>query len=105
MTIGTNIKNRKLQCTKDKTPLVDLKLPSETWNNLSYNTRKDIAEKKISASILSMSNDVVRCPKCGSTSITTGARGYGGFWMNIGATQTVNRCAKCGNTWKPKYRG
>lgn len=44
----------------------------------------------------------VRCPKCGSTQITTGARGYSivsGFW---GSNKTVNRCAKCGHTWKPR---
>lgn len=42
------------------------------------------------------------CPKCGSTQITTGARGYSivsGFW---GSNKTVNRCAKCGHTWKPR---
>lgn len=44
----------------------------------------------------------VRCPKCKSTSITTGARGANGFWGFIGASQTVNRCANCGHTWKPR---
>lgn len=41
------------------------------------------------------------CPKCGSTSITTGARGVNGFWGFIGASKTVNRCGNCGYTWKP----
>lgn len=45
--------------------------------------------------------DVVHCPKCGSTSITTGARGVNWFWGFIGANKTVNRCGKCGYTWKP----
>ena len=42
------------------------------------------------------------CPTCGFSSITTGARGFGGFWGHIGATQTVNRCSTCGYTWTPK---
>ena len=42
------------------------------------------------------------CPKCGSTTITTGARGVNVVWGLIGASKTVNRCAKCGHTWKPK---
>lgn len=44
----------------------------------------------------------LRCPKCGSTAITTGARGVNGFWGFIGASKTVNRCGSCGNTWTPK---
>jgi cytochrome c-type biogenesis protein CcmH/NrfF len=43
----------------------------------------------------------VHCPKCKSTSITTGARGVNQFWGFIGASRTVNRCANCGYTWKP----
>lgn len=43
-----------------------------------------------------------RCPKCGSTSITTGARGVNFTMGLIGASKTVNRCSKCGYTWKPK---
>ena len=42
-----------------------------------------------------------KCPKCGSTSITTGARGVNLTFGLLGASKTVNRCAKCGHTWKP----
>jgi len=45
--------------------------------------------------------NVVKCPKCKSTSITTGARGVNFMWGLIGASKTVNRCANCGHTWKP----
>lgn len=46
--------------------------------------------------------DGLHCPCCGSTSITTGARGYS-FWTGfLGSGKTVNRCAKCGHTWQPK---
>lgn len=44
----------------------------------------------------------VSCPKCSSTQITTGSRGYSLAWGFIGAGKTVNRCAKCGYKWEPK---
>lgn len=44
----------------------------------------------------------VRCPKCGSTSISTGSRGYSLAFGFIGANKTVNRCAKCGHRWEPR---
>lgn len=47
------------------------------------------------------SKDLIHCPKCGSTSITTGARGVNNFWGLLGASKTVNRCGNCGYTWKP----
>lgn len=48
-----------------------------------------------------MSN-TLHCPKCGSTAITTGARGVNWTLGLIGASKTVNRCGKCGHTWQPK---
>lgn len=44
------------------------------------------------------------CPKCGSTAITTGARGVNWTMGLIGASKTVNRCGNCGHTWKPKSK-
>jgi len=46
--------------------------------------------------------NVPRCPNCGSTAITTTARGVNWTWGLIGASKTVNRCGNCGHTWKPK---
>ena len=43
----------------------------------------------------------VKCPRCGSTQISTGRRGVGFFTGLLGANSTVNRCAKCGKTWHP----
>lgn len=43
----------------------------------------------------------VRCPKCGSTQITTGQRGYSLFSGFLGSNKIVNRCANCGYSWKP----
>lgn len=47
-------------------------------------------------------SDSIRCPKCNSTQITTGSRGYSLVWGFIGSGKTVNRCAKCGYKWEPK---
>ena len=44
----------------------------------------------------------VRCPKCSSTQITTGQRGYSLVWGFIGSGDTQNRCANCGYKWKPR---
>lgn len=43
-----------------------------------------------------------RCPKCDSTQITTGARGYSIVWGFVGSGKTVNRCARCGHKWEPR---
>lgn len=48
-----------------------------------------------------VSQNQVRCPKCGSTSITTEEEGYSlltGFW---GASRKHNLCQKCGYKWWP----
>lgn len=46
--------------------------------------------------------ELPKCPRCGSTSISTGSRGYSIVWGFIGSGKTVNRCAKCGHKWEPK---
>lgn len=46
--------------------------------------------------------DVVYCPRCGSTQITTGQRGYSFLTGFLGSNKAVNRCAKCGHTWEPR---
>lgn len=49
----------------------------------------------------SKKNPIVQCPRCGSTQITSGHRGFS-FWTGfIGANKTVNRCANCGHHWTP----
>lgn len=73
-------------------------LPLGTLTKLS----KEIIKNK---SIPSTWGDDIITPKyplCGSTAITTGARGYSvwtGFW---GSGKTVNRCGKCGHKWEPR---
>jgi DNA-directed RNA polymerase subunit M/transcription elongation factor TFIIS len=63
-----------------------------------------LAQFKTQAAQIKAEVKKVKCPKCGSTSITTGARGVNMFWGVIGASKTVNRCANCGYTWKPNRR-
>lgn len=48
-----------------------------------------------------VSQNQLKCPRCGSTSITTEEEGYSlltGFW---GASRKHNLCQKCGYRWKP----
>lgn len=47
--------------------------------------------------------NIIKCPRCGSTQISTGARGWKWTTGFIGSSKTVNRCANCGNTWTPNW--
>lgn len=46
--------------------------------------------------------NTIKCPKCGSTAVSTGERGYSLLTGFIGSDQTMNRCGKCGYKWKPR---
>ena len=43
----------------------------------------------------------VKCPRCGSTQVAIGQRGYSFITGFLGSNKTVNRCGKCGFNWKP----
>lgn len=43
----------------------------------------------------------LRCPRCHSTAITTGTKGYGFIRGFLGSNKTVNRCGSCGYSWEP----
>lgn len=45
---------------------------------------------------------LIHCPRCDSTNVSTGARGYNMMWGFIGSGKTVNRCGKCGYKWEPR---
>lgn len=45
---------------------------------------------------------LVHCPRCGSTAVTTGQRGFSIVTGPIGSSKTTNRCSKCGRKWYPK---
>lgn len=58
------------------------------------------ADEKKSPVIQPVPTNILKCPKCGSTSITTEEIGYGTFGW-IGASQKKNLCQKCGYKWWP----
>ncbi len=47
-------------------------------------------------------DDILHCPHCGSTSVTTGQKGFSLFSGFFGSNKTVNRCGNCGWTWEPR---
>ena len=47
--------------------------------------------------------NTVTCPRCGSTQITTGQRGWKLTTGFLGSSKTVNRCANCGYKWEPSF--
>lgn len=67
-----------------------------------FNGKISTWEEDHKKAIQQSQQNVPKCPKCNSTAITTGARGVSWFWGTIGSSKTVNRCANCGYTWKPK---
>ena len=46
--------------------------------------------------------NTLSCPKCGSTAVSVGQRGYSLLTGFLGSGQTMNRCGKCGYKWKPR---
>ena len=82
-------------------PEFDEKLYNEVIDKeYMENMRVDALMESISKN--NQKSNVLRCPKCGSTAVTTGQKGFSlltGFW---GSNKTVNRCGNCGYKWKPR---
>lgn len=96
-------------------------VPCIIKSNLSYKERSEEIVKLSQVSIiktiaikkgesvynnehyLKYQNDknTIKCPKCGSTAITTGQRGFTITTGFLGSNKTMNRCAKCGHKWYP----
>ncbi len=51
--------------------------------------------------IRAQADSTVKCPRCGSTNITAGQRGFSLLTGFVGSGRTVNRCANCGHKWRP----
>lgn len=43
----------------------------------------------------------LRCPKCGSSSVVIGTRGFSVITGFVGSNKTMNRCGACGYKWRP----
>lgn len=88
---GTEQKNKQQQKYKSK---YNSKPSAVTINQSAMPTRPKMESTQ--------SKDIIKCPKCGSTAVSTGARGFSIVTGFLGAGQTVNRCGNCGHKWKPK---
>lgn len=64
-------------------------------------TRNAAAVEAVEKTYLFMRDKPPVCPRCGSNQIATGTRGYNIVWGFLGSNQTMNRCGKCGYSWKP----
>lgn len=65
-----------------------------------YKSRKPINTHYMNNANLLL-NGAIFCPRCHSTTVSTGKRGFSFVTGFIGSNTTVNRCAKCGYSWKP----
>lgn len=82
--------------------MIDLKEKDIIEYNLKMSQfRSQVAQQKQQREAEYKAAHQVRCPRCGSTDVTAGQRGYSMFWGFIGSGSTVNRCGKCGHKWKP----
>ena len=61
----------------------------------SFNAEKYAAKFK-------QNDGLIHCPRCDSTNVVTGQRGYSMIWGFIGSNRTMNRCANCGHKWEPR---
>lgn len=75
---------------------IDYKDPEQCTVNINEKMDNAIAEA------IAKKNAPLSCPRCGSTSVTTGQRGFSFITGFLGSNKTVNRCGKCGWTWDPK---
>ena len=72
----------------------------KNFESFSFKTDKYKPEEYNRPQPTAVNSNVVRCPRCGSTSVTTEEQGYG-FFGWIGASQKKNLCQKCGYKWWP----
>lgn len=81
---------------KQKDPIeYQLKMSQFKVNLSQQESAKQVVEQK------SSSSNQITCPKCGSTSITEGTRGFTLTTGFIGSGKFRYVCKNCGNKWKP----
>lgn len=80
--------------------MIDIKEKDIIEYNLKMSQfRTQVEQQKINRDRIS---NQPKCPKCGSTNISAGQRGYSLLTGFLGSGKTVNRCANCGHKWSPK---
>lgn len=79
----------------------DNKVIQERYDNLVKQVIADNEADKTRQRVEEEEKNTIKCPKCGSTQITTGQKGYSLITGFLGSNKTVNRCANCGYSWKP----
>ena len=89
-------KYRMLGTTKDRKKYYEHKktyVSHTQFNYASANSNKN--------NMYNPSQNVVRCPRCGSTSVATEKRGFDPIWGFLGSDWVrYNVCQKCGHRWK-----
>ena len=88
-------KYRMLGTTKDRKKYYEHKKAHVSYTQFNY-----VPAYSNKNNMYNPYQNVVRCPHCGSTSVTTEEQGYGLFGW-IGASQKKNLCQKCGHKWWP----
>jgi len=68
-------------------------------NSITLPTESD--EQRLKAEAEERERNTVKCPKCGSTAISTVNRGYSLMTGFLGSSSPRNVCQKCGHKWKP----
>ncbi len=88
------------ECTKIQQQFAGLQATAIVVPDSEANETANTAQP---SSRLSPNANTVTCPRCGSTQITTGQRGWKLTTGFLGSSKTVNRCANCGYKWEPSY--
>lgn len=78
------------------------RIKKETENYASLINSIVVKCKKRNQEEYDKEHDIVRCPRCGSTNVDIGKRGFSVVTGFVGSNKTVNRCGKCGYKWKPR---
>ena len=82
--------------SKEEHDYIVKKAPYSWHNSHSNQLISNTIEPKLSTP------SPLKCPRCGSTSISTGARGFSWITGFLGSSKTVNRCGNCGHKWEPR---
>lgn len=90
--------------TKKNADRISIRLVELGYENMIENDRSSSEYSKYNANADIYFNDYdgsIICPRCKSHQVTTGSRGYSLITGFVGSNKTVNRCGRCGYTWKP----